>query len=240
MCEAFNRMTLKEYVDVLFKWATKDGHKTLRSFNTLIRADVAHQMAAVARWKCIKELRHPVVKGFYLCTIALMIDCQTVQEFEHIFRLHPDQDESIVISGKKMSVFEARRFLEEYMAERGPIIEELETSREKVEIDEEVENTLNSVKEKDVKNLSVTHQWIKRLISMSTPDQQKVKCKVVNGFYFPEFIQSLKRIAKEFPIWTAAAFPGKQTHASTAFQEGYFAEMRTKIFEGIILPCSAN
>jgi len=49
MCEAFNRMTLKEYVDVLFKWATKEKHKTPRPFNTLIKADVAHQMAAVAR-----------------------------------------------------------------------------------------------------------------------------------------------------------------------------------------------
>lgn len=49
MCEAFNRMTLKEYIDVLFKWATKDKHKVPRPFNTLIRADVAHQMAAVAK-----------------------------------------------------------------------------------------------------------------------------------------------------------------------------------------------
>ncbi|XP_024887616.1 uncharacterized protein LOC112464703 isoform X2 [Temnothorax curvispinosus] len=247
MCEAFNRMTLKEYVDVLFKWATKDRYKTPRPFNTLIRADVAHQMAAVARWKCIKDLRHPIVKGFYLRTIALMIDCQTVQEFEHVFRLtcivalHLDQDESIMVSGKQVSVFEARRLLEEYMAEHGQIIEELETSRENVEIDEEVENTLNSVEEKDDKNLTVTHQWIRSLISMSTPpDQQKMECKAVNGFYFSEFIQSLERIAKEFPIWTAAALPGKQTHASTASQEGYFAEVRQRIFEGIPLPCSAN
>lgn len=239
MCEAFNRMTLKKYIDVLFKWATKDGHKTPRPFNTLIRADVAHQMAAVARWKCIKDLRHLVVKGFYLRTIALMIDCQTVQEFEHVFQLtsivalHSDQDESIIVSGKQISVFEARRLLEEYMAKRGQIIEKLETSVENVDIDKEVENTLNSVKEKD-KNLTVTHQWIKRLISISTPsDQQKMECKAVNDFYFPEFIQSLERIAKKFPIWTAAAFPGKQMHASTASQEGYFAEMKKIIFEGI-------
>lgn len=105
MCEAFNRMTLKVYVDILFKWATKEKHKTSRPFNTLIKAD--HQMAAVARWKCIKNLHHPVIKGFYLRTIALMIDCQTVQEFEHIFRLtcivtlHPNQDKTITFSGKK-------------------------------------------------------------------------------------------------------------------------------------------
>lgn len=29
MSEAFNRMTLKEYVDVCFKWATKGGYKHL-------------------------------------------------------------------------------------------------------------------------------------------------------------------------------------------------------------------
>lgn len=160
-----------------------------------------------------------------------MIDCQSVQEFEQVFRLicivvlHSDQDESIMISGKQMSVFEARRLLEEYMAERGQIIETLETSRENVEIDEEVENTLNSMSVEDDKNSTITHQWIKSLISMFTPsDQQKMECKVVNGFYFPEFIRSLERIAKEFPIWTVTALPGKQTHASTAFQEGYFAE----------------
>jgi len=192
-------------------------------------------------------LRHPVIKGFYLRTIALMIDCQTVQEFEHIFRLtcivalHPDQDETITFSGKKMLCIEARRFLEKYMAERGQIIEKLETSIENIELDEEVENTLNLAEEKDTKNLTVTHQWIKNLISMSTPlDQKKIECKTVNGFYFPEFIQPLERIAKEFPIWTAAALSGRQTHASTAYQEGYFAELRNKIFEGISLPCSAN
>lgn len=71
---------------------------------------------------------------------------------------------------------------------------------------------------------------------MSTPvDQQKMECKAVNGFYFPEFIHSLERIAKEFPIWTAAALAGKKTHASTVWQEGYFAELKTKIFEGISL-----
>lgn len=76
---------------------------------------------------------------------------------------------------------------------------------------------------------------------MSTPsDQQKMECKTVNDFYFPEFIRSLERIAKEFPIWTVAALPGKQPHASTASQEGYFAELRNKIFEDIPLPCSTN
>ncbi|RLU24993.1 hypothetical protein DMN91_003085 [Ooceraea biroi] len=124
-----------------------------------------------------------------------------------------------------MSVFQARYVLEEYMAERGQIIEKLETSRENIEIDKEVENTLNSAEEKDNKNLTVTHQWIKNLIAMSTPlDQQKMECKAVNGFYFPEFIQPLERIAKEFPIWTAAALPGKQTHAPTVWQEEYFTE----------------
>lgn len=104
-------------------------------------ADVAHQMAAVAKWKCIKDLRHPIVKGFYLRTIALMIDCQSVQEFEQIFRLtcivalHPDQDESIMMSGKQMSIFEAKRLLEEYMVERGQIIETLETLIETIEIE---------------------------------------------------------------------------------------------------------
>ncbi|XP_011138318.1 uncharacterized protein LOC105182527 [Harpegnathos saltator] len=105
------------------------------------------------------------------------------------------------------------------MAEREQIIETLEASIQNIEIDEEVENTLNS---------------------LSIEDDKNIECKTVNGFYFPEFIQSLERIAKEFPIWTATALPGKQTHALTAFQEGYFAELKTKIFEGISLPCSAN
>lgn len=203
---------------------------------------MAHQMAAVTRWKCLKNLHYPVIKGFYLRT--LMIDCQTVQEFEHIFRLtcivalHPDQNEPIIVSGKKMLCIEARRFLEEYMAERGHIIEKLETSGENMEIDEEVENTLNLAEEIDIKNLTITHQWIKNLISMSTPLQKKIECKTVNGFHFPEFIQPLERIGKEFPIWTAAALPGTQMHASTAYQKRYFAKLRSKIFEGISLPCS--
>lgn len=68
--------------------------------------------------------------------------------FDCTVALYPDQDERIIVSGKQLSAFEARRLLEEYMAERGQIIEKLETSRENIEINEEVENTLNSVEEK--------------------------------------------------------------------------------------------
>ena len=44
------------------------------------------------------------------------------------------------------------------MSERGQIINKLETSKENVEINKEIENTLNSVERKDDENLIVIHQ----------------------------------------------------------------------------------
>lgn len=243
MAEAFNRMSLKEYIDVIFKWATQ-GHKEPKPVNTFIRVDVAHEMAAAARWECIKALRHPAIKNFYLRTIALMIDCQTVPDFEYVFRLtcvvalHQNVNDSVILRGKEISVLQARKLLEDLMLEREDTISKLETSTGGIEFEEEVEKTLNVIDENN-KHLSLTHEWIRTLIEGSSPrNQQSNRCNDVNGFYFAEFLSPLERFGKEFPVLTAACLPGKQAHASSAYQERYFAEMRNKIFEGISLPCS--
>ncbi|XP_024868054.1 uncharacterized protein LOC112452189 [Temnothorax curvispinosus] len=55
-----------------------------------------------------------------------------------------------------------------------------------------------------------------------------------------DFVKELTRIAKEFPLWTAAAIPVAGKHASTAHQEGYFAILRERVFEHIRLPCLGN
>lgn len=224
----------------MFVWASRDGHEPPRPFNTFIRVDVAHQMAAVSRWKCIANVRHSVVKGFYLRSVALMIDAQSVQEFERLFRLtclvalHEDESKNIILSGTEITILEARQRLENDMAERREMIENLEISRENVQIEDEVDKTLNhnNADEKCEQKLTATHRWIKELISRSTPDDEHAStCTAVNGFYFPEFVPQLERIGKDFPLWSAACLPTNQGHASTGGHEKYHSEIKRKIFE---------
>lgn len=84
-----------------------------------------------------------------------------------------------------------------------------------------------------------THQWIKKLITLAKTSAFKGSEILVNAFYLPNYIKELERIAKEFPLWTAAAISGNKNHASTAYQESYFAHMRRRIFEFTNLLCSA-
>ncbi|XP_043284537.1 uncharacterized protein [Venturia canescens] len=127
------------------------------------------------------------------------------------------------------------------MAECKGMINNLEASIKNVEIEEEVAKTFNADKEECAQNLTVTHLWIKKLISQSmVEDTQSSSCTAVNGFYLPELVLHLERIGKEFPISTAACLPEKQKHASTAVQERYFSELKRKTFEGIPLPCVAH
>ncbi|XP_011303378.1 uncharacterized protein [Fopius arisanus] len=243
---AFNNMSLKTYVDECFLWANlNDEEKKLkpRPAPTLILIDVAHVMAFVAKWQCLKG-SHPYVKSFILKCVALLIDAQSVKEFREIFlllcivALQPCNDTFVRISKTHMTVREARNALEELISSRSHEIGQLESSRTLYE-----ENTdKNSDKEfTEGEDGTTTHQWIKGLIATAkSVDPAAIKGESVNAFYLPSFINQLERIAKEFPLWSAAAIPIRSGHVSTAYQEGYFSRMRSQVFEKITLPCQAN
>ncbi|XP_071580571.1 uncharacterized protein [Temnothorax nylanderi] len=239
-CLTFNGKSLKDYIDDVFEWARTTDKKNSRPANTLIRIDVAHLMALVARWKCLKHKDHPYIKNFFVRCVALMVDTQSIEEFQQIFlltcivALQPYEDNFVSTSTIKMTVLDARKELEGHMSVRERIICDIEASI--TSYLEEKGNTSKPFEEGE--NGTRTHQWIKKLIASVTPSDMSGNS--VNAFYLPDFVKELTRIAKEFPLWTAAAIPVAGKHASTAHQEGYFAILQNKVFEHIRLPCPGN
>lgn len=65
---AFNGMTIKQYVDKIFLWAVDDNRKLKEKFpaTTAIRLDVAHFVAAAARWNCLNDKHKFRTKRFYV------------------------------------------------------------------------------------------------------------------------------------------------------------------------------
>lgn len=246
LCGAFNQQTIKNYVDSLFLSAMKENKSDQMQPPTLLRVDVAHVMHFCAKWKCIKDQKHPYLKNFYLRTIALIIDCQSIEEFKRIFlltcvvALQPYENTIIILPKFRLSVKEARQSLENCISIRRPIIQELETSATSCK--KEYRDTIdNEIESSDDKNLTATHRWIRTLINMVKPKDLEEKSETeINAFYLPDFVDQIERIAKEFPLWTAAVVPNKKRHASTAFMEGYFADLKSKVFKDHPKPITVN
>lgn len=245
LCGAFNQQTIKNYVDSLFLSATKGNRKCDQwRPSTFLRIGVAHIMHFCAKWQSIKTQKHPYLKSFYLRTIALIIDCQSVEEFKQIMlltcmiALQPYEDMIIILPEFQLSVKEARQTLEKFISVRGPIIQELEISATSYK--KEYRDTIEMTESSDDKNLTVTHRWIKTLINMiKSKDLEKTGTEI-NAFYLPNFVDQIEKIAKEFPLWTAAIVPNKKRHASTAYMEGYFADLKDKVFKDFPKPMAVN
>jgi hypothetical protein len=121
---SFNHQTIKTYIETCFLYAIRSTEYYYRPpVNTYIRLDVAHLMAMIRRWKCIKNMRHTVVRQFFFYCVALMCDCQTIDEFRDVFSLtctvalHAFQDSKIQII-RNGTVNDARKKLETYIANR--------------------------------------------------------------------------------------------------------------------------
>lgn len=196
LCGAFNQQTIKNYVDSLFLSATKGDKKCNDQWrpSTFLRVDVAHVMHFCAKWECIKNQKHPYLKSFYLRTIALMIDCQSVKEFKRIMlltcivTLQSYENTIITLPDFQLSVKEARQTLEKFISERGSIIQELETSTISYK---KHPDTIEMIESSDNKNLT-THRWVKTLINMVKPKDLKEKTGTeINGFYLPNFVDQI-------------------------------------------------
>lgn len=248
-----------------FLWAWNDTEKKKKPFpaSTSIRIDVAHLMAAAARWECFRDKHKFRLKRFYMRAIALLVDCESVREFQSVFlliclvALMPVNDYAVKfprtipsvrdyileLGDSSMTAAQARAILEEYISLRGPIIDNLQNHSMNEEI--EVSLNYNELPEEiaSTNKLRITHQWIRDLILLVTPQNpESVPGEVENGLYFPPIITELERIGKEFPLWSSAALPTEiiPNHATTASQEGYFKEVKHRVFEGIVLPCTCH
>ncbi|XP_063979731.1 uncharacterized protein LOC135163827 isoform X1 [Diachasmimorpha longicaudata] len=263
-CQVYNGRTIKQYVDDVFTWGCDENNNQGKPFPapTVIRIDVAHFMAAAARWNCFKDRDKFRAKRFYVRTIALLVDCQSIQEFQLVFLLiclvalmpvndhgidlpektNPLVNRSIHLGIRKITADQARAKLEQYIALRGLIIDNLQEHSENAEM-EITANFQHLPEEISTKKNTLTHQWIKELISLVKPENpETIVGNVENGLYLPPLVVELERIGKEFVLWSSAVLPPgmDKSHASTAAQEGYFNEVKHRLFEGTKLPVSCN
>uniref|UniRef100_A0A6V7JIT9 Uncharacterized protein n=1 Tax=Bracon brevicornis TaxID=1563983 RepID=A0A6V7JIT9_9HYME len=173
-----------------------------------------------------------------------MVDCQSVQEFKYVFTLtclvalNPFGDHEVNCGDARISAFEARNRLTDMIAIRGPIMDHLEKLGEETKIKDL--SCEHQSQEKKNGKLSKTQEWLTMIIKMITPSENPADSTGTdNAFYMPSFVEQLEVLARSFPLWTGAAVPNVDNHASSAFQEGYFGDLQNRVFSNIKLPCSA-
>ena len=62
----------------------------------------------------------------------------------------------------------------------------------------------------------------------------------LNPFYLPDFIHQLSRLMEEFPLWTSVTLPYEAEHATSAYVEGYFNDLKTRVFKHYTKTIRAN
>lgn len=122
LCLAFNNCTIKSYIETCFSIAA-NIHQPINKPQTLIRIDIAHLTQMICRWKCFETIRQKCIKEFFVRCVSLMVDSQSISEFERIFiltcvvGLQSHEDSQIDIDGIQ-TPREARKKLEEFISDR--------------------------------------------------------------------------------------------------------------------------
>ncbi|XP_044585591.1 uncharacterized protein LOC123265770 isoform X3 [Cotesia glomerata] len=228
-----NDQSIKVYIDTMFLRAIGDSsHSTRPAIFTYIRLDVAHFIHMISRWKCVKNLKNSLVKSFYMHCIALMIDCQTVKQFEMIFRLvcivalNEREDSIIAVTGE--SVKHARLELQSIIASRD--LTELVKDLEPDEIDDTIPEEKNLEENGDhsdyVTQLSPIKIFINDLYNSAL--DLKILGSIAGAYYCKEFIDEFLARAYEFPIWTASCLPHEAEHATTSYIEQFFGDKKQR------------
>ncbi|CAH2100258.1 unnamed protein product [Euphydryas editha] len=242
----FNNQTIKTYIDTLFLKALHHKCSEMRPMiDTYVRVDVAHFIKMIAGWQSIKSVRNPVIKKFYLYTIALLVDAQNLKTFVEIFRhlciICLNQYKNTILDCGDV-VEDSRIFLEQLIKHRSynfeiEEVDEVLTSyqndeniategenedqiRRKIEIKNEHENNTNIV-DYEINPLIVS--WITDIKESS----EKVQTigDDCNFFYNPDFIHEfMKTIVKEFPLWSAACLPDKNNNKTLVSSTGCVPE----------------
>lgn len=246
---AFNKQSIKSYIHDRFEAISCN---VLKDPVTFIRIDVAHFMNIICHWKCFKNIRQRAIKDFYIRCIALMIECYTLLEFEEIFVLTcavalQTHEDSIIDIEFVQTCRDARTKLENYISKRN-INDYSEVYEEK---DKPAsfhqgfakDGKKNDDNELDVDNIDANEQknsikyWIQNLIAKT--QKTKILGRNLNAFYLPDLVEHLT-IAKEFPLWTNVGMSRNVQRATSSYVEGYFNDLKTRIFKHLTLPISVN
>ena len=164
-----------------------------------------------------------------------MLDCQSRDEFEHIFLLtctvclHEYEGNKVDLS-MASTAKEARKQLERYIAEKS-VKPDLKPETEDDKLMDQLNEDYSS--EGTASNSSI-QTWILKLISKA--EVIKHKGEELNAFFLKDFIDPLKKLAFEILLCTAAAIPNQASHASSGYVKGSFGELKTKTLKDFVRP----
>lgn len=235
LCLAFNNCTIKSYIEICFAIVT-NIHQPINKPQTLIRIDIAHLTHMICRWKCFQTVRQKCIKEFFVRCVSLMVDSQSISEFERIFilicvvGLQSHEDSQIDIY-EIQTPREARKKLEEFISHRDIKID-FEDIKEKFngdgfDMNEEFEPYQSESNLNEFAQVDSLLAWLHQRREQATMTLHIGNN--LNPFYLPDFIEQLFNLAKEFPLWTNATIPYDTLHASSRYVEGYFNDLKTRV-----------
>lgn len=242
LCLAFNNCTIKSYIETCFSIAA-NIHQPINKPQTLIRIDIAHLTQMICRWKCFETIRQKCIKEFFVRCVSLMVDSQSISEFERIFiltcvvGLQSHEDSQIDIDGIQ-TPREARKKLEEFISDRNIKIDfediKGKCNGDGFDMNEEIEPYQSEPNSNEFAQVDSLLAWLHQ-----RREQAIMTLHIgrnLNPFYLPDFVERLFNLAKEFPLWTSATIPYDTLHASSSCVEGYFNDLKTRVLKNTPLP----
>lgn len=234
--KAFNDITIKKYVEICFNAVSAGEYISREWISTYIRVDVAHLIQIVCRWPILKS--HPLrpVRDFYIRCIALMIDCQSFQDFIKIFSLtcivalqyYEDSSVNVTLVDQEIKTAEqSRKKLEMLIKERPTDIDNF------LQITDSGNDLLNDDCEVSDDNIRINEFFENIKVSTQSVIQEGIN---INYFYLPKLIDRLLKLGKEFPLWTAVCIPFYTSHPTTSYCERIFRDIKSEVFKNYLLP----
>lgn len=239
----FNDSTLKAYVENCFQQATSELNTEHLEPTSYLRVDVSHLIKMVCRWRCFQSVQQRAVRNFFVRCVGLMVDCQSTEQFESIFSLtcimalQPFRDSTLKIRDQIITVEHARKQLETLIKTR-PFLHKndegfLNANPIKIEGNIESDKDANKVYDDEdtdtPANSGKIGMFIARIAAEAGQDPVH-SGEDLNAFYVPDLINNhLLKLAKEFPLWTAATLPFYASHATSAPVEQTFDDLKNRV-----------
>lgn len=215
-CLAFNERTLKNYVSDCYRWIR--GENLQHPLRCYIRVDIAHLIKIICN-KNVFDKKHPKIKDFFVRCVGVMSTCDNIEDFitllTSIFIVAyseydgKDTDGNNVISAEKQSYLFDRiksfTFTDDDNDKKYDYLDDFDES-------EDLTSFINNIREQaeqTAKQITETDRY--------------------NVFYCPEIVNSLVKLTKHFPIWTAIMttyFLLSSNIATSCRCEAYFKELK--------------
>lgn len=166
---------------------------------------------------------------FFLRCLGLLVDCETVEDFEYILQLtfiiayQPFVETTVKINEQKMTVRNVFKKLQNVVACRKIDMKNIENFIMQDNVDDDKEINDNEVPSSSINNYLNT--IVKNGMTVMKEGEE------INGFYCPEYAKNLFRICQEFPLWTGVTIPYIASHASSSSSEANFGDLKNLVLK---------